>query len=61
MGIVNREQETMTYRVEVAIDGVKNNELGPMTLDHDGKWEEIVSFTPVWAGDNQKVEFLLYQ
>ena len=61
VGIINREHETATYRVEVAIDGVKNNEVGPVALDHDGEWEEIVGFTPGRAGDNQKVEFLLYK
>ena len=61
VGIINREHETVTYRVEVAIDGAKNNEVEPVTLDHDGKWEEIVGFTPDKAGDNQKVEFLLYR
>jgi len=60
-GIINREHETVTYRVEVTIDGVRNNEVGPVALDHDGEWEEIVSFTPGRAGDNQKVEFLLYK
>ena len=29
MGVINDERETVTYRVEVAIDGVKNHELGP--------------------------------
>ncbi len=61
VGIINREHETVTYRVEVAIGEVKNNEVGPVTLDHDGKWEEIVGFTPDKAGDKQKVEFLLYR
>ena len=61
VGIINREHETVTYRVEVAIDGVKNSEVGPVALDHDGEWEEIVGFTPGRAGDNQKVEFLLYK
>ena len=61
VGIINREHETVTYRVEVVIDGVKNNGVGPVTLDHDGKWEKIVGFTPDKAGDNQKVEFLLYR
>ena len=36
-GIINREHETVTYQVEIAIDEVKNNEVGPVTLDHDGK------------------------
>ncbi|MBA7688309.1 hypothetical protein ES703_96788 [subsurface metagenome] len=61
VGIINREHETVTYQVEVVIDGVKNSEVGPVTLDHDGGWEEIVGFTPGMAGDNQKVEFLLYK
>ncbi len=61
VGIINREQETVTYRVEVAIDGVKNNGVGPVALDHDGKWEQIIAFTASKAGDNQRVEFLLYK
>ena len=61
VGIINREHEMVTYRVEVAIDEIKNNEVGPVALDHDGEWEEIVGFTPGRAGDNQKVEFLLYK
>jgi len=61
VGIINREHETVTYQVEVVIDGVKNSEVGPVTLDHGREWEEIVGFTPGRAGDNQKVEFLLYK
>jgi len=61
VGIINREHETMTYRVEIVIDGVKNNGVGPVALDHDGEWEKIVGFTPGKAGDNQKVAFLLYR
>ena len=40
---------------------VINNEVGPVTLEHDEKWEEIVDFTPDRVGDKQKVEFLLYR
>ena len=61
VGIINREHEPVTYRVEVVIDGVKNNEVGPVTLEYDGEWEGIVGFTPDRAGDKQKVEFLLYR
>ena len=61
LGITNREGGAVTYRVEVLIDGVKNNEVGPVTLEHNGKWEEIVGFTPNRIGANQKVEFLLYR
>ena len=61
VGIVNREQETVTYRVEVEIDGVISKVVEPMTLEHDEKWEEVVGFTPERAVDKQKVEFLLYK
>lgn len=60
-GIVNREHETVTYSIQVTIDGVKNSEMGPVTLEHDEKWEEVASFMPDRAGNNQKVEFLLYR
>ena len=61
VGIINREHERVSYRVEVRTDGVSNNQIGPLELAHDEKWEEIVSFTPDRAGDGQKVEFLLYK
>lgn len=61
VGIINREQEIVTYRVEVRIDGVINNEVGPVTREHDEEWEEVVGFTPTRVGDKQKVEFLLYR
>ncbi len=61
VAIVNRERETMAYRVEVMIDRAKNNEMGPVTLEHNGKWERLVGFTLNRTGDNQKVEFLLYK
>ena len=61
VGIINREQETVSYLVQVRIDGVKNNEVGVGVLEHDEKWEGKISFMSMVAGDNQKVEFLLYK
>jgi len=61
VGIVNHEHEIVTYQVEVKIDGVKNNEVGPVLLANEQKWEEIVSFTPDKTGDNQKVDLTLYK
>lgn len=61
VGIVNREYEPVTYRLQVRIDGVINNEVGPLLLGHGEKWEKPVGFTPHKVGDNQKVEFLLYR
>ena len=59
-GIINNERQTVSYQVEVRIDGVKNNEVGPVVLEHNGKWEEIVSFSVSEPGRDHKVEFLLY-
>ena len=61
VGITNREQETATYWVEVAIEGVKSNEVGIVTLEDGEKWEGVAGFAPDRVGDNQKVEFLLYK
>jgi len=61
VAVVNHEHEAVSYRVEVRIDGVKNNEVGPFVLVNEQKWEEIVSFTPDKAGDNQKVDLFLYK
>lgn len=60
VAIINHENKTETYRVEVRIDGVINNEAGPITLLPEDRWENEVGFTPVQTGDNRKVEFLLY-
>lgn len=61
LGIANHEYETASYRVEIAIDGLKNKEIGLIVLANGEKWQEEVSFTPTTAGDNQKVEFLIYR
>ena len=61
IGIINQEHETVTYRVEVMVDGVKNNEAGPVTLEHDEQWQAPLDFTPDKAGEDQKVEFLLFK
>jgi len=60
-GIINQERKTVNYWLEIRIDSVSNNEVGPLELEHNQKWEEIVSFTPDSVGDGQKVEFLLYK
>ena len=59
--IVNHEYETVSYRLEVRIDEVRSNEVGPLVLGHDEAWEDTVSFTLYTVGNNQKVEFVLYR
>lgn len=61
LGVVNREHERTSYKVEIWIDGEKAQELGPITLDHQEKWEQEAAFAPPRAGPGQKVEFRLYR
>jgi len=61
VGIVNQEREVVSYRVEVVINGVLNNEVEGVTLEHNEKWENAVSFTPDVVTNAAKVDFLLYK
>ena len=60
-GIVNREQEITTYRMEIDIAGQNVTQIGPLTLQPDEKWEQTVSFNATEPGLDQKVEFRLYR
>ena len=68
VGIVNHEQEWVSYRVEVwiggekaklRIDGEDRDEIN-LELEPERKWEREVGFVPQKAG-RQKVEFVLYK
>ena len=59
VGIANHEYQEVHYQVVLRI-GEVGTEVGPIVLKQGEVWEEIVSFIPHSAGDNQKVEFLLY-
>ncbi len=61
LGIVNWEHETTSYRVEIKIEGDIKSELEPVVLEHGEKLERLISFTMEKAGEDQKVEFLLYK
>jgi len=61
VGIINREHDVATYDVKVVIQNNPAASLGPIDLEHDGKYESRVTFTPDAPGDNQKVEFRLYK
>ncbi|HEY32335.1 MAG TPA: DUF1616 domain-containing protein [Dehalococcoidia bacterium] len=45
-GVANWEHETVSYRVEVLLDGVLQTEFGPKVLAHDEVWEETVNLPP---------------
>jgi uncharacterized membrane protein len=61
IGIVNNEYQEVNYRVEVLLNAEKADEVGPVRLEQNEKYEETVTFTLYQAGDNQKIEFLLYK
>lgn len=61
VGIVNHEGKEVSYRVEVVAGSQESTEVGPVVLVDEQKWEGEVSFVPEVAGENQKVEFLLYK
>jgi uncharacterized membrane protein len=60
LGVINHESRPMTYQVAITINGEETTRTGTVYLKHQERWEQDVSFTPTRAGDNQKVEFLLY-
>ena len=61
VGIVNHEHQATAYSIEVRIDGEQVQEIGPISLTHEEKWEEPVTFVPSKAGEDLKVDFLLYR
>ena len=69
LAIVAREHREETYRVEAFCNGQRLplrigyatvDELGPIVLQHEEKWEQEIGFAPTGPGDGQKIEFLLY-
>ena len=61
LGIVNHEHQPTGYRVEIAINGIKDKEILTGILAHEEKWEQMAGFTLDRSGINQKVEFWLYR
>ncbi len=70
LGIVNQEQQQITYSVSIQIDGQPVNiahngqnvsRLNAISLEQGEKWEGEIGFAPMHIGENQKVEFLLYK
>ena len=61
LGIVNHEREDATYVVDVLFDERMALEIGPVSLSDGEEWRDIVALIPTEAGEDQKVEFLLYK
>lgn len=60
VGVVNREYRTMSYKLAVKTDEVIFVEIKEIVLEHGDRWEEITGFVLSEIGDDQIVEFLLY-
>lgn len=61
LGITNREHEIMGYEIKIKIDGVLQQRIGPIQLEHEQGWREQVGFVPRELGEDQKVQFILYK
>jgi len=59
-GIVNREHETVSYRVVVLLDGITQTEFGLLVLDHEEVWEQVITLPPQHSIGEHMVEFVLY-
>lgn len=59
--VVNYEHESTAYRIEIRIDGEVVKQIATEKLDNGQKWENQIDFVPQKQGENQKVEFYLYQ
>lgn len=60
-GIVNREQKTVTYRIEITVDGSLYDSAEGIELEEGGEWRGTLSFSLNRVGERQRVEFLLYR
>ncbi len=60
-GIVNHENKETSYRLQIVVNGTMIAELGPVLLFNEERWEDQASWVAEVAGEDQKVEFLLYK
>ena len=61
LGVINHENETTAYKIEINLGGKNIQEIGPFNLNAEEKREQEVTITPVQTGDKQDLEFLLYK
>jgi uncharacterized membrane protein len=67
--IINNENRTVDYTIEVLIDNDPNDDIEPVslystdtiTLENEEQYETLTPFTPLTTGDGQKIIFLLFK
>lgn len=61
VGIINRENETVTYVIRAFLGNTEVGSLNSLTLEDGATWEGKINVTPAAAGDQQKLELRLYR
>lgn len=61
LGIVNHEQERMTYKVELTMTASQNTEIGPIELENNERWEQDIMLATGQAINDMKVSFRLFK
>jgi uncharacterized membrane protein len=59
VGIINHENKSLIYRVNIKINGEEITNGDNITLNDKEKWEGDVNVVPIKSGDNQKIEFFV--
>ncbi len=60
LDIVNEENATATYKIEILIDGQQVNEIDSIVLSQGEKWSNRSLLLPSQTGDNREVQFELF-
>lgn len=63
IGVVNHEYRPVNYTMELKLENKSlplPENIKSITLAHNETWEEPVTFTPAFEGENMKLEFLLF-
>ena len=60
IGVVNHEYAQVTYQLRVRLDGAVISE-EYIALEHNETWESPFTFRATKAGEDQKLEFLLFK
>ena len=61
LGIINHENVTTTYKIEITLDGNSAGEIGPVDVKTEQKFEQKYTITPAHKSDKQELLFSLYK
>lgn len=59
--IINNEGKAITYQVELTINGVRNQMLGPISLRQGEQWQNTLAIKIDEPGQGNKVDLTLYK